>query len=94
MLSNIKGLINNLLNKIFGIQVIRTKKSPQEMEQPKLKMKYVHDPAYSYMLKPAHQDLLIDELAKYAKEHPEISLQPDDDSSFRQEAMKDVDKLY
>jgi hypothetical protein len=94
MLSNIKGLIKNLLNKIFGIQVIRTKKSPQEMEQPKLKMKYVHDPAYSYMLKPAHQDLLIDELAKYANDFLAHNYF-DPDSNFNPETtVRDFFELY
>ncbi len=39
------------------------------------------------------RDIIL-ELAKYAKEHPEISIQPDDYSSFSQEAMKYVEKLF
>ncbi len=39
------------------------------------------------------RDIIL-ELAKYAKEHPEMKLSPDDYSKFSQEAMKYVEKHY
>ena len=94
MFSKLKGLIKTLLNNIFGIQIIRTKNLLQENEQPKFKMKYVHDPAYSYMLNPEYQDLLIDDLAQFADSffgHRFFDL----DSNFNSKALiRDFFEVY
>jgi hypothetical protein len=39
------------------------------------------------------RDIIL-ELAKYAKTHPEVKLNPDDYSMFSQEAMKYVEKHF
>ncbi|GAH88858.1 unnamed protein product, partial [marine sediment metagenome] len=39
------------------------------------------------------KDIIL-ELVKYAKEHPEVNLNPDDYSRFSQEAMKYVEKHF
>ena len=44
-------------------------------------------------LKIIERDIIL-ELAKYAKEHPEVDLDPDDYSKFSQDAMKYVEKHY
>ena len=94
MLSKLKGLIKTLLNNIFGIQIIRTVDHIQENEQPKFKMKYVHDPAYSYMLNPEYQDLLIDELAQYADSFFSIRFF-DLDSNFNSKVLiRDFFEVY
>ena len=39
------------------------------------------------------RDIIL-ELAKYAKEHPKVDMNPDDYSMFSQEAMKYVEKHF
>ena len=62
----IKTLINSFLKNTLGIQIYRVKKQQPEKEKAQLKMKYVHDPAYSYMINPAYQEKLIRELSHVA----------------------------
>lgn len=61
----LKGWITTLLRRLFGIKIVIIKNIPQE-EQSKYKKKYVHDPAYSYMVSPSHKEMLIEELREYA----------------------------
>lgn len=63
MKTKLKKLIQSLLKNLLGIQIYRVKKDVPEKEKPQLKMKYVHDPAYSYMIQPIYQEKLYLELA-------------------------------
>ena len=62
----IKTQINSLLKNTLGIQIYRVNKQQPEKEKAQLKMKYVHDPAYSFMSNPAYQEKLILELSQVA----------------------------
>jgi hypothetical protein len=64
MKKKIKQIIQSLLKNVLGIQIYRVKKKTPDEEKPQLKMKYVHDPAYSYMALPEHQERLNAELAQ------------------------------
>ena len=63
MKTKLKKLIQSLLKNLLGIQIYRVKKDIPDKEKPQLKMKYVHDPAYSYMIEPVYQERLHLELA-------------------------------
>ena len=65
MKGRIKEQIQSFLKNVLGIQIYRVKKQP-EKEKAQLKMTYVHDPAYSYMINPAYQEKLILELSQVA----------------------------
>ena len=62
----LKTQINSLLKNTLGIQIYRVNKQQPEKEKVQLKMKYVHDPAYSFMSNPAYQEKLILELSQVA----------------------------
>ena len=64
MKSKIKGFIQTFLKNVLGIQIYRVKKALPEPDKPQLKMQFVHDPAYSYMILPEHQEKLYIELAQ------------------------------
>jgi hypothetical protein len=68
MKTKIKDLIKTILHKVFGIQILRTKNIPEKKSDPKTKMKYVHDPAFSYMKSPAYKEMLIEELTVYGNQ--------------------------
>jgi hypothetical protein len=65
-MKKIKDLINKVLNRLFGVQIIRTIHLPKKKTEPKSKMKFVHDPVYSYMTSPRYREMLYEELAEYA----------------------------
>ena len=56
-------MIRTILKKVFGIQILRIQNIPEKKPETKTKMKYVHDPAFSYMKTPAYKEMLINELA-------------------------------
>ena len=68
MKTKFKEFIKSLLKNVLGIQILRVKKIPPKKEKPKLKMKYVHDPASSYMLNSAYQKMLIDDLSQVTED--------------------------
>jgi len=68
MKSKLIDLIKTILKNVFGIQVLRIKNISENKSEPKTKMDYVHDPAFSYMKTPAYKELLIKELADYGNQ--------------------------
>jgi hypothetical protein len=76
MKSKIKELLKTILRNIFGIQITRIKKPPQKEPTQKSKMKYVHDPAFSYMKSPDYQRMLIDELSRTADDFFSLNYVP------------------
>jgi hypothetical protein len=68
MKTRIKEIIKSLLKNVLGIQILRVKNIPAVKEKPKLKMKYVHDPATSYMINPVYQDMLVADLSRCAED--------------------------
>ncbi len=66
MKTTLKKIIKSLFKNIFGVQITRVNKIKPKKEEPNLKMKYVHDPAYSYMTNPVYKDMLIGELCQTA----------------------------
>jgi len=66
MKTTLKKIIKSFLKNIFGVQITRVNKIQPKKEEPNIKMKYIHDPAYSYMTNPVYKDMLIDELCQTA----------------------------
>lgn len=64
--------LKNILKSIFrffGFKLIKIESPKTEQSQPELKMKYVHDPASSYMIDSDLQHLLFKELANQAESY-------------------------
>lgn len=61
----IKSFINGTLG-LFDLKLVREKPKHKKGSAPAIKMKHVHDPAFSYMNNNRYQDMLFDELREYA----------------------------
>ena len=94
MKTKIKKLLQSLLKNLFGIQVYRVNKKSPEKEKPKLKMKYVHDPAYSYMIQPALQEKLNLELAQVVDTFLSQDFFPNASGSDSLQIVRDFFDLY
>ncbi len=66
MITKLKDLIKTILRKVFGIQILKVNNDPEKKTEQKTKMKFVHDPAFSFMKTPKYRDMLFKELAAYA----------------------------
>jgi hypothetical protein len=94
MATKFKEFIKSILEKILGIQVTRIQKTPPLDEKPDLKMKFVHDPAYSYMVDKIYQDRLIKELAEIADEFRKRSFLPPNTLESSQNIVEDFFQIY
>ena len=93
-MKKIKDLINKILNKLFGVQIIRTIHLPKKKAKPKSKMKFVHDPIYSYMTSPEYREMLIEELADYADQFFSLKYIPSPALSEIKTMIGDFFKVY
>ena len=94
MKAKVKELLKKTLKNTFGIQITRVKKIPPSKDKPALKMKYVQDPAYSYMSDPLYQDLLLKELADLADEFRNLNLIPANTVDSSHKIVKDFFSTY
>lgn len=62
----IKKIINGAL-RTLGLKIVRIKPPEEKANKPALKMKYVHDPSYSYMVNKQYREALFRELANIAE---------------------------
>lgn len=66
MKTRLKDYFKTFLRIVFGIQILRVKNIPPKGDKLKRKMKYVHDPAYSFMVDQEYKDRLVKELSLVA----------------------------
>jgi len=90
----IKTVINSVLKNTLGIQIYRVKKQQPEKEKAQLKMKYVHDPAYSYMINPSYQEKLIRELSQVADIFLANNFFPNASNSNTTQLIQEFFELY
>ena len=93
-MKEITNLINKVLNRIFGIQIIKTKNLPKQKNEPKSKMKFVHDPVYSHMISPNLQEMLVEELTEYADQFFSLNYFPSPPKSEITTFISDFFELY
>ncbi len=67
MVTRIKSLLKKFLKNVLKIKVERIPPAKPEKKDPPLKMKFVHDPASSYMVEEKYQTMLQEELAGIAE---------------------------
>jgi hypothetical protein len=89
-----KNIIKSFLRNIFGIEIKRVKKAPPESSKPQLKMVYVNDPAYSYMVDENLQDQLIIELSQVADTQRKYNYFPTRSDLSTNTIVKDFFNLY
>lgn len=66
----LKSLLKSITNgtlKLFGLKLVKDKPKRKKESAPAIKMRYVHDPAFSYMNNDLYQEMLYEELAGYAE---------------------------
>jgi hypothetical protein len=93
-MKKITDLINKILNRIFGIQIIKTKNLPKKKPEPKSKMKFVHDPVYSHMTSSIYREMLIEELAGYADQFFSLDLFPSSMQADTKSLISDFFNMY
>lgn len=94
MKTRIKELIKSFLKNVLGIQIHRVKKIQPKKEEPALKLKYVHDPAFSYMVDEVYKTQLIEELAEIADKFRATSPIPSYTKATSIEIITDFFRIY
>ncbi len=94
MRTRFKEFIKTALRAVFGIQILRVKNIPPKSEKPQLKMKYVHDPAYSYMIDQKYKDRLVKELSLVADEFRKKQYIPSFSNASSLSIVDDFFKMY
>jgi hypothetical protein len=94
MILKLKELIKSFLKNVLGIQLVRVRKIPPEKQKPALKMKYVHDPASSYMIDPIYQDMLLDELSLVAESFKQLNILPINIDTSTRTIIEDFFNIY
>ncbi len=94
MKTRFKEFIKTVLRTVFGIQILRVKNIPPKSEKPQLKMKYVHDPAYSYMIDQKYKDRLVEELSLVADEFRKKQYIPSFSNASSLSIVDDFFRIY
>ena len=94
MKTKLKKLIQSLLKNLFGVQIYRVKNKTPKKEKPQLKMKYIHDPAYSHMLEPGLQEKLDLELAQVVDTFLDEDHFPNSANASPLEIVQDFFEIY
>jgi hypothetical protein len=94
MKSKIKELIKSFLNNVLGIQIHLVKNIPPKKDKPDLKMKYVHDPVYSYMVDQEYKDRLVTELANVVDEVRAFNYFPQITKNSSKDIVDDFFRVY
>ncbi len=94
MKTRFRKMIRIFLRTVFGIQILQVKKYSPNEEKPKRKMKYVHDPSYSYMVDQKYKDRLVKELSLIASDFRKKQYFPSFSDASSLSIVDDFFRLY